>query len=427
MKNADLRLGDCIAVMATLPENSIDTIITDPPYGLRFMGKDWDTFRQDRRTKSQVINLGSGMKQPSKSELAEFQEWCRQWASEAFRIAKPGAFLLAFGGTRTFHRLVSGIEDAGWEIRDSIAWLYGSGFPKSYNISKGIEKQAGILGTQSSGFNTAGGSENYGPQDKSFRSDYGYVYEPQDPSAKLWNGWGTSLKPAMELICVAMKPLDKTFVNNAFTWGVSGLWIDGGRVGTDEELGRNNHVNPYGSERTWSVSKTPPQNNVGTAPKGRFPANIIHDGSEEVVSLFPETGKVVGRQTQYSESDFAGDGGWKGNGIGQRTTYDGEGSAARFFYCAKPGKGERNDGTDGNSHPTIKPIALMRYLVRLTKTPTGGVVLDPFMGSGTTGIACELEGRDFIGIELNDEYFAIAEKRIANAQGAQQKLFSEEA
>ena len=446
--NMDLRLGSCIDVMATLPENSVDTIITDPPYHLtsitkRFGGK--NAAPAQFGTDGAFVRASKGFmgKTWDGGDIA-FQ--VATW-EQAYRVLKPGGFLLAFGGTRTYHRMVCAIEDAGFEIRDTIAWVYGSGFPKSYDISKGIDKRAGALETQSTGFNTAGGKENYGQQDLSFRSDYGYQYEPTTPAAQLWDGWGTALKPAHEPIVLAMKPIDGTFVNNALTWGVSGLWIDGGRVETDEELGRNNHVNPYGSERTWSVSKTPPQNNVGTAPKGRFPANIIHDGSEEVVSLFPETGKVVGRISQNSASDFTGDGGWNGVGVGRRT-YNGEGSAARFFYCAKASSTERNAGLDGmpsiriegqpsflddggvsnstgkenhaiysqNHHATVKPLALMRYLVRLTNTPTGGVVLDPFMGSGTTGMACALEGRDFIGIELESEYLEIAKKRIEHTQ-----------
>lgn len=420
--NIDLRLGNCIDVMATLPENSVDTIITDPPYGLTFMGKDWDR------------------------GVPGVAFW-----EQALRVAKPGAMLLAMGGTRTFHRLVSAIEDAGWEIRDSMAWLYGSGFPKSYDISKGIDKQAGaqmeVVGMKSVGVKNgaAGGSHEYG-----LTATEVNITAPSTPAAQLWHGWGTALKPAMELICVAMKPIDGTFVNNALTWGVAGLNIDGGRVQTDEELGRNNHANPYGSERTWSVSSTPPQSNVGSAASGRFPANVIHDGSEEVISLFPQTGKVVGRVSKNSKSDFAGDGGWKGGGIGQRT-YDGDGSAARFFYCAKASQSERNAGLEGaearrkagaefrpnhtekalngedgnpygrwgmtqNNHPTVKPVALMSYLARLTKTPTGGTVLDPFMGSGTTGVACVKEGRSFIGIELDEGYLEIAKKRIEHAQ-----------
>jgi len=318
------------------------------------------------------------------------------------------------------------IEDAGWEVRDSIAWLYGSGFPKSYDISKGIDKQAGVerktewydryhdgrtrqnLGTEHMQCNALAPIAN--GNKKSL---------PSTPSAKLWHGWGTALKPAMELICVAMKPIDGTFVNNALTWGVAGFWIDGGRVGFQNEADyqestqKNRHADFNSNDGIRVPTKgiyhgdnRPPINYEPT--KGRFPANVIHDGSDEVTGLMSD--------------------------------------AARFFYCAKASRSERNAGLEGmeernlagsnkwtdcdyrkgngeitakpqsNHHPTVKPIALMRYLVRLTKTPTGGVVLDPFMGSGTTGIAAVLEGRDFIGIELNAEYLEIAERRIAEAQ-----------
>lgn len=385
----ELILGDCLDVMKSMPDNSIDTCVTDPPYGLGFMGKKWDS---------------SGV-------AFRVEIW-----KEVYRVLKPGAILLAFSGTRTYHRMVCAIEDAGWEIRDTIMWVYGSGFPKSLDISKAIDKQAGAENlrtfkcknpadrpyTYTKGETSTGWQSPVRP-DKT---------NPSTPEAQTWNGWGTALKPACEPICVAMKPLDGTFANNALKWGVAGLWIDGGRVGTDEELGRNNHVSPYGSSRTWNVSETPPQNNVGTAPHGRWPANIIQDGSEEAIKEFPN-------------------------------------ETHRFFYCAKSSQNERNAGLEcaprkkrddsrnagqpsmnggegnpynrgakevTNHHPTVKPVELMRYLVRLTKTPTGGVVLDPFMGSGTTGIACVLEGRDFVGIELEEEYIEIAKKRIAKSE-----------
>ena len=361
--------------MATLPENSVDTVITDPPYGLIFMGRDWDR----------------GV--PGK----------RFW-SEALRVAKPGAMLLAFGGTRTHHRLMVAIEDAGWEIRDVIMWLYGSGFPKSHDISKAIDKAAGALGVQSQGANYAGG--DYEPRDKRFRSDYGYVFTPATDAAQTWQGWGTALKPSYEPVIMAMKPLDGTFAQNAARHGVAGLNIDGARIGQREHEQRTGakRVGSFGGDaqdyvnpRIYSRSEVP-------LPPGRWPANLILD--EEAAE-------------------------------GQEW--------ARYFYCAKASRREREAGLEdvkthgtqgarpgspdpsgkfpdhdhrergGNNHPTVKPLSLMRYLVRLTSTPTGGVVLDPFMGSGTTGIAALQEGRKFIGIELDADYFKIAEKRIANA------------
>ena len=411
--------GDCLEQMKTLEDNSVDAIVTDPPYGWSFMGKKWDY------------------------DVPSVEVW-----KEALRVLKPGGHALVACGTRTQHRMAVNLEDAGFEIRDLIAWVYGSGFPKSLNIAKKLE---GVTGKQSKGFNTAGGKENFEKQDKSFRSDYGYVWKPESELAKQWEGWGTALKPAMELWTLCRKPLsEKTVVENVLKWGTGGINIDGCRVEGNEELGRNNHTNPYGSDRTWSVSKTPPQNNVGNAPQGRFPANFIHDGSEEVVSLFPDsklTGGRIGNKgsalnmmgTRYE----AGDPG-----------YGDSGSASRFFYCAKASKGERNMGLDNmekkaitdakgnglgrvcnicgasqlkpcdcknntwvlpkknqNNHPTVKPLALMRYLCRLI-TPPGGTVLDPYMGSGTTGMACKEEGFNFIGIEIEPEYVKIAEARI---------------
>jgi len=418
----DLRLGDCLSVMAELPENSVDTIITDPPYGLTFMGKDWDR------------------------GVPGVAFW-----EQALRVAKPGAMLLAMGGTRRFHRLVCAIEDAGWEVRDSMAWLYGSGFPKSYDISKGIDKQAGaqreVVGYKTtSTYPDSDGIAYYKNRSKSEGTQVTtggmpIITAPSTPEAQLWHGWGTALKPAMELICVAMKPIDGTFVNNALTWGVAGLWIDGGRVATDDNLNGGTFGGVFGNGKP-TIDKP-----IGT---GRFPANVIHDGSDEVTGLFPMTtsGARAGGD-DFKLGRFENESGAWGLKKG-RACDASSGSAARFFYCAKASRSERNAGLEGmpsvrikgqpsyldeggtnnwtgkenhaiysqNHHPTVKPLALMRYLARLTKTPTGGVVLDPFMGSGTTGIAAVLEGRDFIGIELNAEYLEIAERRIAHAQGS---------
>ena len=425
--NVQLHLGDCLEVLATLPENSVDTCITDPPYELGFMGKKWDS---------------SGI---------AFQP--ETWQA-VFRVLKPGAMLLAFGGTRTYHRMVCAIEDAGFEIRDTIAWVYGSGFPKSYDISKGIEAQMKTGRSSPKGQRMVAmgdeyeqtplaGTPNYGVTGNFTNKDTGS--KPMaitTPEAQLWHGWGTALKPAFEPIVVAMKPIDGTFVNNALTWGVAGLWIDGGRVGTEEVGARARTSSESGNTNMLGVNA---QTDFRGAPNvGRFPSNFIHDGSDEVVGLFPHTmsgggdkanKKPLARQSQVFETiDHAN---WQPD----------SGSAARFFYCAKASRSERNAGLEGmeehrihtfqtgngasgkpssisagrntvyqNNHPTVKPIELMRYLVRLTKTPTGGVVLDPFTGSGTTGIACVLEGREFVGIEREPEYFAIAERRIQEAQ-----------
>lgn len=408
--------GDCLEVMRGLDENSIDTCITDPPYELGFMGKKWDS---------------SGI---------AFQP--ETWQA-VYRVLKPGALLLAFGGTRTYHRMVCAIEDAGFEIRDTIAWIYGSGFPKSYDISKGIDKQAGaereVVGKYESPENTSGGKGRKFCHGGQPLDGLPVITAPSTPAAQLWHGWGTALKPAMELICVAMKPVDGTFVNNALTWGVAGLWIDGGRVGTDEDCARKRAIvrdtsAPFGAGYEMGGN--------GSA-LGRFPANVIHDGSDEVTGLFPMT-TSGNLNSGHKRGDGTGNSFMGGGGVVQGNYGGDSGSAARFFYCAKASRSERNAGLEGmpeklagsyefrnresgkgqfdgatnnkrtNHHPTVKPIELMRYLVRLTKTPTGGVVLDPFMGSGTTGIACVLEGREFIGIEREAEYVEIAEKRIAH-------------
>ena len=424
-KKVELHLGDCLEVLATLPENSIDTCITDPPYELGFMGKKWDS---------------SGI---------AFQP--ETWQA-VYRVLKPGALLLAFGGTRTYHRMVCAIEDAGFEIRDMVEWIYGSGFPKSLDIGKAIDKQAGaereVVGMHQ---NPAGKSQAF-VQERSDAAAGCFSGSTKYPDGipltkgnSGWDGWGTALKPAHEPIVVAMKPLDGTYVNNALTWGVAGLWIDGGRVEIEQDdniYEKNPHTIHKGSNIEFTGTNP---DFVYKVPQGRFPANLIHDGSDEVVSGFPQTksGKLqphhVEKHGHWSEQDS-----WS-----PERDYGGDsGSASRFFYCAKASRAERNAGLEGmpnvrikgqpsyldegginnwtgkenhaiyaqNHHPTVKPIELMRYLVRLTKTPTGGVVLDPFMGSGTTGIACELEGRDFIGIEREPEYIEIAERRIAKAQ-----------
>ncbi len=422
--NVQLHLGDCLEVMRTLPENSVDTCITDPPYELGFMGKKWDS---------------SGV---------AFQP--ETWQA-VFRVLKPGAILLAFGGTRTYHRMVCAIEDAGFEIRDMVEWVYGSGFPKSYDIGKGIDKQAGaereVVGRASNAAEIIRRSRAFSSDNSNVGFDRPWMHDeekvsaranitaPATPEAQLWDGWGTALKPAHEPIVVAMKPVDGNFVNNALTWGVAGLWIDGGRVGTDEM-----QINTYFGRGPFGDSQVG-NDYDSKITQGRFPANLIHDGSDEVVGLFPQTKSGLLAQG-HKRGDGTGNSFMCGGGIVYRDYGNDSGSAARFFYCAKASRAERNAGLEGmeerpafdnpdgtmggnmgslskpraNHHPTVKPIELMRYLVRLTKTPTGGVVLDPFMGSGTTGIACVLEGRDFIGIEREPEYVEIAEKRIAEAQ-----------
>ena len=368
--NVQLHLGDCLEVLATLPENSVDTCITDPPYELGFMGKKWDS---------------SGV---------AFQP--ETWQA-VFRVLKPGAILLAFGGTRTYHRMVCAIEDAGFEIRDTIAWVYGSGFPKSYDISKGIDKQAGAKREVTSSYEREGRSAGIMGSKVQIVRD---ITTPSTPEAQIWDGWGTALKPAFEPIVVAMKPIDGTFVNNALTWGVAGLWIDGGRVGySGEQPQGSGNPAKYEYERSAIMPGRNGGNGGNVTPSlGRFPANFIHDGSDEVVGLFPHTVSKWGNNTTYNKNPFTPYEGSKSQSeqiVPESFDYDRSGSAARFFYCAKASRAERNAGLEGmperewrgqmpkndpdfirsdgavrtknlprqNFHPTVKPLALMRYLV----------------------------------------------------------------
>jgi site-specific DNA-methyltransferase (adenine-specific) len=335
--------------MKRLPPASVDAVVTDPPYGLRFMGKEWD-------------DQGVGVQQA---------EWHRRWAIEAFRVLKPGGHLLAFGGSRTYHHLATAVEVAEFEIRDQIMWLYGSGFPKSHDVSKAIEK----------------------------------VGEPD----KQWDGWGTALKPAHEPIVVARKPLVGTVAANTLEYGTGGINIDGGRVATSETI--TNHSRSAGaaaSKGKYGDSKEQATHQTDGQTLGRWPANVILD---------EEAGRILDKQSGVSTSGAAGSKGASGfaDGYdgGYSVPYGDTGGASRFFYCAKPNKNERNAGLDTNPHPTIKPITLMRYLCRLV-TPRDGLVLDPFVGSGTTGIAAVLEGFSFLGFEQDHEYAEIARVRVAH-------------
>jgi len=371
--------NDCRAAMREMPEASVDSLVTDPPYGLSFMGKEWD------------------------HGVPGVEFW-----TEALRVAKPGAHLLAFGGTRTYHRLTCAIEDAGWEIRDCVMWVYGSGFPKSLNVEK-----------------AGAGSE--------------------------WSGWGTALKPAWEPIIVARKPLVGTVASNVQAFGTGALNIDASRVGTE---GGGTQCSNRGVD-----GKCLGHSNAGRSTSGetfhgpdtsggRWPANLIHDGSEDVVGLFPQTSSGAlnaGHKRGSGVSSYDG-----GGGIVQKDYGNDSGSAARFFYCTKASKldrelglpstapiiaaadmVEREEGSDGmnspragagrttgsrNAHPTVKPTALMRYLCKLV-TPPGGTVLDPFCGSGSTGVAARLEGFAFIGIDAEAQWASVARQRCEGVTG----------
>jgi site-specific DNA-methyltransferase (adenine-specific) len=365
-------------------------------------------------------------------------------------VLKPGGHLLAFAGTRTQHRMAVRIEDAGFDIRDMLAWVYSSGFPKSHDVSKALD---GVLGKQGKGFKAAGddGRNADFQQDLSKRSDYGYKYTPTTDAAKQWQGFGTALKPALEPITLARKPLIGTVAANVLVHGTGGLNIDGCRVATNGEKPKGSGAPcPNGNADMMSRALGKAGGNV-TPDAGRWPANFIHDGSDEVVGVFPADGKPATGVIKISSGKKSGEGTWAGGGMqraGAENTgvrdFGDTGSASRFFYCAKASKRDRDEGLEGfevktvtsnlntkngagerldgmptakraNIHPTVKPTDLMRYLCRLI-TPPNGVILDPFMGSGSTGKAALLEGFSFIGCELSPEYFEIAKARINAVQ-----------
>ena len=364
-------LGDCQLVMSALPSNHFTAIVTDPPYELAFMGKRWDA---------------SGV-------AFDVATW-----EAALRVAKPGAPLLAFGGDRTHHRLMVAIEDAGWEIRTCVYWVFGSGFPKSLSIGKAIDRAAGVereVVGRASGAASAN-TESLGR----FEPEYDAT-APSTPLAKQWEGYGTALKPAVEICVVAMKPLDGTFAANAQKHGVAGLNIDAARVeGTVPQTvhgvsSRQGEV--YGKYRDEPEPST-------VHPAGRFPSTLIHDGSAEAVAGFPERDGATSfsRPKDYKASSYqVGD-------CELQPGYGDSGSAARFFYCAKAGADERGD----SKHPTIKPRKLMEYLCKLVKMPAGNLILDPFCGTGTTLEAARNCGIDAVGIDENPESCADAAKRL---------------
>ena len=381
----EIKHGDCLEVMRGMPDNSVDAVVTDPPYGLSFMGKKWDY------------------------DVPSVEVW-----AECLRVLKPGGHLLAFAGTRTQHRMAVRIEDAGFEIRDMIAWVYGSGFPKSLDVSKAIDKAAGaereVIGSGKGRTGAAAqpnGGSSFSDDSYQWPGDYD-ITAPATEAAKQWQGWGTALKPALEPVTVARKPLVGTVAANVLEHGTGALNIDGCRV---EGTPAPTRFDPakHGHEG-WRMNATGAECAANASPLGRWPANLIHDGSEEVLAGFPKS-STTGKRSDKSKSAEVGGTIWLANNH-QSTEYTDAGFAARFFYCAKASKSDR--GT-GNNHPTVKPTELMRYLVRLV-TPPGGKVIDPFSGSGSTGKAAVLEGFKFIGIEREAEYVAIAEARIAEAQ-----------
>lgn len=349
---AIIHIGDCREIMATLPDASVDAVVCDPPYELGFMGKSWDA-----------------------SGIAYDVEVWRQ----ALRVLKPGGHLLAFSGSRTYHRMTCAIEDAGFEIRDQIMWVYGSGFPKSLDVSKAIDKAAGAerevtgRGNQRAIGGKNGVSTNHGRGGVQYSK---VVYTaPATDDARRWSGWGTALKPAHEPICMARKPLVGTVAANVLRHGTGAINVDGCRVG---EGGHGTWSSPRGG--IWSTNANA-KASLCASSVGRWPANLIHDGSDEAT--------------------------------------EGLLDAARYFYSAKASSEDRDEmigDMPRNMHPTVKPTDLMRYLVRMV-TPPGGTVLDPFTGSGSTGRGALLEGMRFVGCELSPEYAEIAVARIRYTLG----------
>lgn len=420
--DATLHLGDCREVMRMLPDCSVDSIVTDPPYHLTQTSRGHHAASQTPDTPHGRARIGDRGFMGKTWDGGDIAHNVDMWA-ECLRVLKPGGHLLAFSGSRTYHRMVCAIELAAFEIRDQIMWIYGSGFPKSKNLDGE------------------------------------------------WQGWGTALKPAHEPICVARKPMNGTVTENVLQFGTGALNIDGCRVLVDGELRAPN--TGKGGLPTRHSEHESRAGGVVSQPHvlGRWPANIIHDGSDEVLAVFPnapgqladasttapseKTSHVYGRMRREGEASADSENrGAVGFNMRPGMRRLDAGSAARFFYCAKASRADRNDGCDAlpdtvggmnsntsgqhitrrdgwqpepvkNNHPTVKPTDLMRYLCRLI-TPPGGIVLDPFMGSGSTGKAAILEGFRFIGIDMTPEYVAIAKARIehAQAQPTQERLFA---
>ena len=439
-EHVTLYLGDCLDVMRTLPDCSVDSVVTDPPYGIGFMGKVWDhqaireAVDRDHATRKSLgpdSDSRPGRAAPRSSSAfgdaaiiagpvtggLPFQRWCESWARECLRVLKPGGHLLAFGGTRTSHRLACGVEDAGFEMRDSIAWLYGSGFPKSLDVSKAIDKAAGAQ------------RETVGPSrwaEKGTVQDFGIVNDdgwqpsprtdtaPATPDAAKWQGWGTALKPAFEPVVVGRKPLVGTVAANVLAYGTGALNIDACRVPGEAQPFGN------GTKRTAGImGASEPRGAWEPTVSGRWPTNVALDDTQAA-----ELDTQAGVRTSGSFSGFR-------NGDKFRDTYgtfggtkaesDGHegssGGASRFFptfrYEAKAPTSER-PRVDGVAHPTVKPLSYMRWLVRLV-TPPGGTVLEPFAGSGTTAEACVIEGFKCIAIEREAAYLPLIVARLSKA------------
>jgi DNA modification methylase len=501
-----LHHGDCLHILRTLPDNSVDAVVTDPPYGLEFMGKEWDApwkqapnswAERDATDHAQPDNRGQtaspflAAKVNKYAAGLPFQQWCELWAAECLRVLKPGGHLLAFGGTRTWHRLACAIEDAGFEVRDSIAWLYGSGFPKSLDVSKAIDKRGGNIHLASEiaaaikesrlarGWTTGqadrhfcGGSTNwtwfegrkgdcrpptpdtfariveewpelaalaekvaeaerevvgnkqagmgsgqtFGMLQSEGRNGEGPnvvdITAPATPDAERWQGWGTALKPAHEPIVVARKPLGGTVAANVLTHGTGALNIDACRIGETRAVPAS-HSKSVSTVGAIGISGKRLESELDPN-MGRWPANVVLDA--DMADVLDQQSVTLTSPSPYERgetklSDQRIYGGGKGIPLpSAEGNYGDTGGASRFFYVAKADASERVC-VNGTAHPTVKPLALMRWLVRLV-TPPGGTVLEPFAGSGTTVEACILEGFSCIAIEREADYLPLIQQRI---------------
>jgi DNA modification methylase len=537
--------ADCIEAMRQFDESCIDAIVTDPPYGLEFMGKDWDrpwavspasgvgyegrddlTLPTHRDTRNANCRRCGGRQRGARrcecetpewdrdpsEDMRAFQAWTETWAREAYRILKPGGHLLAFGGTRTSHRVASGIEDAGFEIRDVIAWMYGSGFPKSLDVARAIDKAQGVEGNwrredHPSRPGARQPSEQMGARigqadhtSEANPEGIRHMYEPETEEARRWHGWGTALKPSYEPVVVARKPLNGTVAANVLAHGTGGINVDGCRIASGADYHDldvtqgGDHFSVGSDERTRGTTFQPsagrwPANMIlshtvdcvlvgtkkvrgsnfdgheggrinevyGSDDRPRLPGGYADDDGMETVEewecspdcpvalLDAQSGdRPAGAAVTGTEPSRTGVNAYHEFGRVPFASYDDSGGASRFFYCPKTSRAERNAGLDEfperdrsavigqlhegesaagnrtgrylprrNDHPTVKPIELMRWLIRLV-TPPGGTVLDPFTGSGTTGCAAVLEPavRHFVGIERDDGYVEIARARV---------------
>jgi site-specific DNA-methyltransferase (adenine-specific) len=412
--------GDCLSVLKTLADNSIDAIVTDPPAGIGFMNKEWDDFRRARNTND--ANRANVFGRTSKTgpeygrgSRDNFIAWLTERMAECLRVLKPGGHMLVWAIPRTSHWTATALEDAGFEVRDRVSHIFGTGFPKVGNISKQIDKAAGakrtILGKNPNARPIDGSGSGY----TGATSHDPYVTAPATDEAKKWDGWGTALKPACEDWWLVRKPFKGPVYKNVMKYGTGALNIDATRVTTADKLTRKLGKSTESDSGWKSVNRS----EIAGKDGGRWPANITFDEAAaemlDAQSGITKSGAMKSHVGAYEGESVTG---FLRGASGPHNQHGDEGGASRFFYTAKASKKEKNAGVDGsNTHPTVKSQSLMRWLVRLI-TPPKGVVLDPFCGSGSTGVACVYEGFDFIGIEAEEEYAEIAERRIKHAVSA---------